>query len=80
MWCDQMGIGGWVGMIAAWAAVLAVVVWAVRRMFPAPSTPISDPKALLDARLAQGEIDLVTYQNLRAAVNDSMPATMKGTR
>jgi hypothetical protein len=46
---------------------------------PAPPTP-SDAKSLLDARLASGDIDLSTYQSIRAAVNDSAAVNHEGTR
>lgn len=38
LWCNQMGAGGWIAMIAFWAAALAVVIWVVGRMFPTQRT------------------------------------------
>lgn len=60
-WCGQMGVGGWLGMVALWVVVLAAVIWAVTRMFPVQR----DPRAVLDARLARGEIDAVQYRLVR---------------
>ena len=62
--------GGWVLMIIAWAAVLAVVVWAVVRIAPGArvtrGAPSELPLEILDRRLASGEIDADTYDGLRA--------------
>lgn len=63
LWCSQMDAGGWLLMIALWVSVVALVVWAVGRLFPSPGTP--DARALLDTRLASGEIDSDTYHSLR---------------
>lgn len=79
VWCGQMDVVGWIAMVAGWGIVIGVVVWAVQRIFPAPQTP-SDAKSLLDARLASGDIDLPTYQSIRAAVNDSAAVNHEGTR
>lgn len=32
--CPVLGVGGWLLMITLWAAVIAVVVWAVSHLFP----------------------------------------------
>ena len=68
-YCGGMGPAGWLLMIGFWAAVIAVIVWAVTRLFPKASTggrsPIPhqrpDTQDLLDQRLASGEIDRQTY-------------------
>lgn len=87
LWCNQMGVAGWIAMIALWAALLAVVVWAVCRMFPTPQRRAArdrDPQALLDARLASREVDLDTYRSLRSQpadpshLADPEPVTTKG--
>ncbi|GAA2244715.1 hypothetical protein GCM10010401_17460 [Rarobacter faecitabidus] len=89
LWCNQMGAGGWAAMIALWVAVLAGVIWAVCRMFPTPQRRAErdlDPQALLDARLAAGEMDPETYRSLRSHLADSShlagsePVTTKGPR
>ncbi|WP_250445464.1 hypothetical protein [Actinotalea sp. C106] len=62
-WCMDLGTGGWL-MLTSALAMLGVAVWVVTRLFPAAPEP--DPVAVLDARLAAGEIDLETYRVLRA--------------
>jgi hypothetical protein len=37
-YCGGMGPAGWLLMIGFWAAVIAVIVWAVTRLFPKEST------------------------------------------
>lgn len=61
-WCGQMGVGGWVGMITFWVAVVAVAIWAVTRLFPVAD---ASPRRTLDDRLARGEIDPATYRIIR---------------
>lgn len=62
-WCGQAGAAGWVSMIAFWVVVVAVVVWAVAKLFPTQTEP--DPGAVLDSRLAAGDIDQETYRAIR---------------
>lgn len=72
-WCGGMGIGGWLLMALLWGGFLAVVVWAVARLFPRSRPGSSRPGAggdqdaasVLDRRLAAGEIDEDTYRQLR---------------
>ena len=60
-YCGGMGLGGWLLMIGLWVALIAVVVWAVTRLFPtAPRR--ANAEELLDQRLATGEVDLQTYR------------------
>jgi len=74
-WYDGMGGGGWVLMSLLWIVLVAAMVWAVTRLFPrrdrddAPT----DPKAILDRRLAGGEIDPETYETLRAKLRETRP-------
>lgn len=79
-WDNGMGAGGWVLMILAWVALIALIVWAISRLFPAiaggarredvlPETP----QQILDRRLARGEIDTDEYARLRDALG-SAPA------
>lgn len=66
---------GWLMMVVLWVSVIAVVAWAVTRIFPGAqqargstaATPAreDDPRALLDRRLAGGEIDPETYDLIR---------------
>ena len=67
-WCGGMGVGGWLLMTLLWAGFLAVIIWAVTRVFPR-SRPGKDSgehgTSVLDRRLAAGEIDEETYHRLR---------------
>ncbi len=69
---------GWVLMTILWIAVIAVVVWAVAQFFPgAPGGAAGraaarqdgvvgeSPEALLERRLAAGEVDPETYDQIR---------------
>ncbi|WP_315092825.1 hypothetical protein [uncultured Cellulomonas sp.] len=61
-WCAQMGAAGWVSMVAFWLVVVGLAVWSVSRLFPAQVA--SDPRAILESRLASGEISPETYRSL----------------
>jgi len=68
---DGMGVAGWFLMTVFWVALLAAVVWAVANLFPARGTSdgaatVERPEEILDRRLARGEIDSATYDDLRA--------------
>lgn len=70
-WCGGMGAGGWLFMVAFWAAFLGLVVWAVMQIFPragnsgaAGADPVT-PAEVLDRRLAAGEIDVETHRRLQ---------------
>ena len=44
-YCAGLGVGGWLLMIGFWGVLIAVVVWAVTRLFPstpAPGAPAGD--------------------------------------
>lgn len=63
-----MGAGGWLLMALLWGGFLAVVIWAVTRLFPrnrADTGGGDDSVSQLDRRLAAGEIDEDTYRRLR---------------
>ena len=77
-WCTSMGVGGWIAMAATWITVLALVVWAVSRLFPAAKD--RDPRAVLDTRLASGEIDSETYRSLRAQLDGLDSRRAEGRR
>ena len=73
-WCGGMGIGGWLLMALLWGSFLAVIVWAVTRIFPGSRSRPDEAGApgggesagsTLDRRLAAGEIDEDTYLRLR---------------
>jgi putative membrane protein len=67
-----MGAAGWLLMALFWVALLALIAWAVVRLFPARSDDRPDggsdeqPHEILDRRLARGEIDVETYEQLRS--------------
>ena len=69
---DGMGAAGWLVMTVLWVGLMAAIVWAVVQLFPARSTPGSSsdrferPEEILDRRLASGEIDASTYDELRS--------------
>ena len=64
---NGMDAGWWVLMSVLWVALIALIVWAVVRLFPGrgSSAKAEDAKSLLDRRLASGEIDAGTYDQLR---------------
>ncbi len=69
---DGMGVAGWLLMTVFWVALIAAIVWAVANLFPGrgSSEPMSAerperPEEILDRRLARGEIDSPTYDELR---------------
>jgi len=71
-WCGGMGAVGWLLMALLWGGLLAVIVWAITRLFPrGRSRPAErgvgdSASSTLDRRLAAGEIDEDTYLRLRA--------------
>lgn len=79
-WCGGMSVGGWLLMVLLWGSFLAVIVWAIMRLFPSgrsrhagPGTPDGGESAgsLLDRRLASGEIDEGTYLRLRGELTST---------
>ena len=69
-WDGGMGGAGWLLMTVFWVVLLAAVVWAVANLFPARRDGSSAvlperPEDVLDRRLARGEIDPATYDELR---------------
>ena len=72
-WCGGMSAGGWLLMALLWGGFLAVVIWAVTRIFPRSRPGGSrwgagggeNAASALDRRLAAGEIDEDTYRRLR---------------
>ncbi len=74
-WCGGMGAAGWLLMALLWGSLLAVIVWAITRLFPRSRSRAGEPGApgdggsagsVLDRRLAAGDIDEDTYLRLRA--------------
>jgi len=71
----------WMGMGLFWLVLIGLIVWLVLRLLPgkaqaAPSEPTTAPAtsgvdpalAILDQRLAAGEIDVETYRAIRATL------------
>ncbi|HET8681361.1 MAG TPA: hypothetical protein VFM54_05755 [Micromonosporaceae bacterium] len=44
--CGAMGFAGWLLMVVLWAGLVALVVWAVARLFPDRSVPAEPPPPL----------------------------------
>lgn len=76
-WCAQMDASSWIGMVVVWAVVIGLVVWAVTRLFPNGRAQV-DARAVLDARLARGEIDADTYRRLRSELDGAHPTPAGG--
>ena len=51
-YCAGLGVGGWLLMIGAWAALLAVVVWTIARLFPADPRDMPSGDQPLDTGVA----------------------------
>ena len=75
-WCSGLGTGGWL-MFGGMLLILLTVVWAVGRLFP--SAPAPDPVAVLDGRLAHGDLDVDDYRRLRAELTGGSPVAREGT-
>lgn len=69
-WDGGMGAAGWIVMMLFWVGLVAVIVWAVANLFPSRAGRDEGvperPEEILDKRLARGEIDPQTYDELRA--------------
>ena len=74
---DGMGVAGWFLMTVLWVFLIAAVVWAVANLFPgrgaaeSASERAERPEDILDRRLASGEIDSATYDELRGKLHAS---------
>ncbi len=66
-------MGGWGGMfgfgMVFWIVLLVVIAWVIVRagqgQVPQRSRPSEDARAILDARLARGEVSVEEYKKLR---------------
>ncbi|MEO9220781.1 MAG: hypothetical protein ABI251_03205, partial [Mycobacteriaceae bacterium] len=71
---DGMGSLGWLGMGVFWLVLLGLIVWLVVRLLPdssgsSPARGAGDSALdILDRRLANGQLDLPTWQTQRAAL------------
>lgn len=86
---DGWGVFGWLWMLVPllfWGGLLAVIVWAVARIFPNRSSGGEPPERRTDpaeealrARFARGEIDAAEYEGslrvLRGSVKDEKVGT-----
>ncbi len=83
-----MGAGGWVLMTVFWVVLVVVIVWAIVRLVPSRTDDVQEPRLptagppekpreILDRRLASGEIDVETYEELGAKLS-SPPAAKVG--
>ncbi len=73
---NAMGAAGWILMLAFWVALLALIVWGVLRLLPRAQQSVIEPRSsaqsaseILDRRLASGEIDIDSYEQLRAKLD-----------
>lgn len=71
-WGGGAGVVGWLFMTVLWVALIVAIVWAVANLFPTrpgeagPTQLAERPEDILDRRLARGEIDAPTYDELRS--------------
>ncbi len=64
-----MGWGGGLLMVLVWVAILVLVIWAVRALFPGtPGVEREGPLDLLKRRYAAGEITSAEYEQARRAI------------
>src|SRR5918912_1048370 len=70
LWGLGMGIG-WLVMLAFWAAVIGLVVLAVRRMTSGSAG--ESPIDILERRYAAGEITREQYQEMREVLEGARP-------
>jgi len=75
-----MGAAGWLLMAVFWIALIALVQFAVVRLFPrteptpTPREQPEKPREILKRRLASGEIDVDTYEQLSSKLEPPSPA------
>jgi putative membrane protein len=70
---SEIGTLGWLGICVFWLLLLGLIIWLVTSLLPgskevATHTTRESALEILDRRLASGEIDLATWQALRAAL------------
>ena len=64
-----MDAGWWVLMMVFWVGLAIAVVWAVVRLLvmrEPPQPGSRRPEEILERRLASGDIDTITYDDLRS--------------
>lgn len=73
-WYGGMDGGGWILISLLWIVLVVAIVWAVAQLLPRsgrrePETSRTpDARAILDERLGRGEIDIDTYDEVRATL------------
>jgi putative membrane protein len=86
-----MGAGGWIAMGVFWVALIALVVWLIIRALPGHGdnsrgghsdgfAGTETPEQILDRRYAAGELDLETYQVMRATLASGRGSGQGGAR
>ena len=81
-WNGHMDLNGWgwglmtLGMVAFWGLLILLVVWVIRETGRRPAGPAahlsgSDPAAILERRLAEGDITVTEYRERRDAIAGS---------
>jgi len=73
-WSGGTGTTGWVVMAVLCVALIAAVVWAIAALVSSNDsasgvTTAVGPEEILERRLANGEIDVETYDALRAKLS-----------
>lgn len=71
MW---LGYGsGWMGiwMVLFWGGVIALIVWGVRASSASRGPRSSSARAILEERLARGEIDRTEFEQRARALKES---------
>ena len=79
----HMGVAGWLAMTAAWLVIIGLIVWVVLQVLPdSARQPPETPRQILDRRLAAGELDVQTYDRLKArlAEPDASPYDLSAYR
>jgi putative membrane protein len=65
-----MGFLGWTMMIVFWAAIVALVVWAVRSLGTTRTETESDAHGILERRFASGEIGLDEFEERKRLLDE----------
>jgi putative membrane protein len=67
-----MGPWGWLMMVALWAVVVFLIVWAIRSTTAPWQREEDTPIRILNERLARGEIDREEFEERRRLLEDSV--------
>ena len=73
-WYSSMGAGDWLIMSLFWVVLVGAVAWAIVHLTSrggAADSRSEQPDAILDRRLASGEIDPATYDTLRGKLHET---------